>query len=76
MNRWDVARIALYMFGAIALIAMLETLMAVTACTWLIVIQQRPEVGCNNFASNVRELITELLAGLLALIAAYRSPKD
>lgn len=71
------ARVALYLFGIVMLIAMLETLVALLACSWVIVIQQRTaDAGCGNFANNIRELITELIAGLLALIIAAKNGKE
>lgn len=72
---WSIIRFAAYLLGIVVLIAMLETLIGITACMWIVVIQHRDN-ACPNVAANVREVISELLTGLLALIVASRKDRD
>jgi hypothetical protein len=61
------------------LLIMLETLVALTGCTWIVAIQGREPLGaCQQMSGMLREVFGELLTGILALLAASRSgpPKE
>jgi len=66
-----ILRAAFYLFAVVMLIAMIETLIGVTACAWMAVVQQRGGL-CPDMAANVREIMTELIAGIMALLVASR----
>jgi hypothetical protein len=55
---------------------MLETLVALTACSWTVVIRGEEMGSCSNMAGMLRDIFGELLTGILALLAASRPPKE
>jgi hypothetical protein len=72
---FSVIRFCCYLFGVVILFIMLETLIALTGCTFVIVVQARQEMGaCSNMSGMLKDIFGELLTGILALLAASRSP--
>lgn len=76
MRRFNILRFCAYLFGVVILLIMLETLIAVTACCWMVTMQGRQVGTCGDLGNTVREIFTELLAGILALLAASRPHKS
>jgi cytochrome c oxidase assembly factor CtaG len=71
---FDVVKACFLLLATVMLVTMLETLLAVLGCLWLIVVQQtQPVGGCINISAIVRDLLTEMLTAILALIVAARS---
>lgn len=75
MNRFNLIRAAFYLLAIVIIVVMLETLLILLGCSWLIVIQQREPLGaCSQTATQVREVISEMITAILALIVAGRPP--
>lgn len=76
---FSLLRAGFLLIATVALIAMLETLLAVAGCVWLIAVTQtQPVGGCGQLQGTLREIMSELLTAILALIAASRGspPKE
>ena len=72
---FDLVRGAFYLLAAVILLVMLETLIALTGCAWLVVIEQRDPIGsCQELGGQIREVISEMVTAILALLVATRRP--
>ena len=76
MKRFDLLRACFYLIGIVALGMMLETLIALTACTFVVIVQHADPPGkiCEQVGASVTTLFSELLAAVLALLVASRPP--
>jgi hypothetical protein len=73
MRRFDILRACFYILAIVILFAMLETLIALLGCSWLIVVKQmEPKTVCDQFGTMIRDVITEALTSVLALLVASR----
>lgn len=78
---FDIVRACFLLLAVVVCIAMGETMVAVVGCVWNYVARSdlpQPDGACGNLGNNVREIMTELLTAILALIAASRPlpPKE
>jgi hypothetical protein len=73
LNRFNLLQACFYLLAVVIFIAMIETMFTIASCMWMITVQQRAIDACGNVGQNVRELITEAITGILALLVAQRS---
>jgi hypothetical protein len=71
---WDMARAAFLLLAAVSLVAMLETAFTLVGCWWLMWTTIFKAGDCASAGNNVRELFTEILTAVLALLLAGRTP--
>jgi hypothetical protein len=66
------------LLAIVILVVMLETMIVLLGCSWLIVVQQRDPLGaCANQGTMIREVISEMITAVLALLVAGRpSPPE
>lgn len=79
LKPFDPIRAAFYLLAVVILIVMLETLLVLLGCSWVVVVMGREPLGsCQGIGNQVREVITEMVAAVLALIVASRGapPKE
>lgn len=78
MRNWNVIKACFYLLAVVILVVMLETLIVLLGCSWLIVVLRADPIGaCQQVGQQIREVITEVIAAVLALIIAARgSPPD
>ena len=70
---FSMLRACFYLLAVVVLIMMLETLLALTGCAWIVVVQNREPLGsCQQMGGMIREIFSELLTGILALLVAAR----
>jgi hypothetical protein len=70
---FDIMRACFMLLAAVVLIMMAETLISLASCLWLIAVSRTEQVGaCQGVSAQVREIMTELLTAILALLAASR----
>jgi hypothetical protein len=71
---FSILRACFYLLAAVVMIMMLETLLALSSCAWIVAVQGREPLGaCTSMGSMIREIFSELLTGILALLVAARS---
>jgi hypothetical protein len=74
-RQFDLLRACFLLLAIVILIVMFETLIVVVGCSWMIVIQRSEPLGaCSQQGQAIREVLSELLTAILALIAASRGP--
>lgn len=67
-------RACFYLLAVVVLIMMFETLIALTGCAWITVVQNREPLGaCQSMGTMIRDIFSELLTGILALLVAARN---
>lgn len=72
---FELLRFAAYLLGVVVLLQMLATLMALAGCTWVVAVQHAEPLGaCANMATTIRDIFSETLTGILALLVAARPP--
>jgi len=70
---FDVIRACFLLLAIVILIMMTETLMAMAGCIWITAIQHAEPLGsCASLGGQIREIMSELLTAILALIASSR----
>ena len=70
---FDLLRACFLLVAVVVLIMMLETLLAAMGCIWLVAIQHAEPLGsCAALGGEIREIMSELLTAILALIASSR----
>lgn len=75
MRPFNMLRACFYLLAIVVLIMMLETLVALTGCAWIVVVAGREPLGaCTSMGTMIRDIFSELLTGILALLVAARSP--
>jgi hypothetical protein len=66
-------RACFLLLAIVVLVIMSETLAVMAGCFWLIVIESREPLGaCANQGAMIRDILSEVLTAVLALIAASR----
>jgi hypothetical protein len=70
---FDVTRACFYLLAIVVSIMMLETLIALLGCVWIIV-ATLTQPSCGVLGTQIRELMAELLTAILALIASRGPP--
>jgi hypothetical protein len=66
-------RACFLLLATVVSVVMLETLLAVAGCVWMIAITHTEPTGsCQGIGGQVRDLMSELLTAILALIASSR----
>lgn len=67
-----------WLLAIVVLIMMLETLAALSACVWIVAYQHQEPLGaCQSMGTLIRDIFSELLTAILALLLAARSePPD
>lgn len=72
---FDLIRAAFYLLAAVILVVMTETMVVLLGCSWLIVVMQKEPIGaCAEVGSQIREVISEMVTAVLALLVAGRAP--
>jgi hypothetical protein len=70
---FDVIRACFLLLALVVLIVMLETLLGVLGCVWVIAIVRAETLGaCSSVGSQIRDIMSELITAILALIASSR----
>ena len=70
---FDVIRACFLLLAIVILIMMTETLMAMAGCIWITAIQHAEPLGsCASLGTQIRDIMSELLTAILALIASSR----
>lgn len=72
---FDLIRAAFYLLAAVIMVVMVETLVVLLGCSWLIVVLQKDPIGsCAEVGTQIREVISEMVTAILALLVATRGP--
>ena len=70
---FDVIRACFLLLALVVLIVMLETLLGVLGCVWVIAIVRAETLGaCSSVGGQIRDIMSELITAILALIASSR----
>ena len=70
---FDVIRACFLLLAIVILVMMAETLIAVLGCVWVVAVKQGEPLGsCGSLGGEIREIMSELLTAILALIASSR----
>jgi len=70
---FDVIRACFLLLATVVLIMMTETLIAILACVWIVAVKQGEPLGsCQSLGGQIRDIMSELLTAILALIASSR----
>jgi hypothetical protein len=70
---FSMLRACFYLLAIVILIMMFETLLALSSCAWIVAVQGREPLGaCTSMGGMIREIFSELLTGILALLVASR----
>ena len=71
---FDLLRAAFLLLAAAMGVAMLVILAAESGCIWLIVVEQSQPIGaCRDIGDQLRELWSEMITAILALLLAGRN---
>jgi len=74
-QRFDLLRACFYLLACVVIVICIETMIALLSCIWMIAIEQREPVGaCAETGNTIRDIMTEMLTAILALLAASRGP--
>ena len=69
---FSMLRAAFWMLAAIVAVQLLSTMFALAACGWMLLTQAWPLGSCANLGPQIREVWSEALATILALLLASR----
>jgi len=70
---FDILRACFMLLATVVLIIMVETMGALIACAWVVVVTKGDaDPGCTQIGARIHEVMTELLTAILALLAASR----
>lgn len=76
-DEWNLLRACFWLLAIVVSVSMIETLMAVSGCIWMVVITAREPVGtCQQIGDAIRSTLDQLLTAILALIVAKRPPQQ
>lgn len=75
---FDVLRWSFLLLAALVLVQLAETLIAVAACTYMVVVGRSTIGACVDagIIQQIREIFTETLTAVLALLLAGRKPPE
>lgn len=68
----DPFRLALYLVAVIVLMYVTASMAVVAGCEYLILFKDQPVGICAEPTRNIREMLTEIIAAILALVVASR----
>jgi hypothetical protein len=71
-----IVRAVVLLFAAVMLSQAIWVSLAAFACTWLVVRGQTPLGTCADLTTRAREMYSEMLTGILALLLATRADPD
>lgn len=74
MKLRDPLRLALYLIAIIVLMYVIASMVVVGACQYLVLMKDAPVGVCAEPTRNIREMLTEIIAAILALVVASRPP--
>lgn len=64
-----------YLLAIVVLIMMVETLVALAGCVWIVAVDHKEPLGaCQSMGALIRDIFSELLTAILALLLAARNP--
>jgi len=70
---FDVIRACFLLLALVVVLIMIETLLGVLGCVWVIAIVRAEPIGaCSSVGSQIRDIMSELITAILALIASSR----
>jgi hypothetical protein len=74
-RHFNMLRAAFWLLAVVVMTELTVTLVAIGSCVWVIVINGRQQFGaCENIGAQMREIWSEVLAAILALLLAARGP--
>lgn len=72
---FDMLKAAFWLLAALIGVELFASMTALGGCVWLIVIERAAPVGaCQSVGAQIREVWSEALAAILALLLASRLP--
>jgi len=70
---FNLIRACFLLLATVVLIMMFETLLAMCGCVWVVaVLHGEPLGSCESLGAQIRDIMSELLTAILALIASSR----
>jgi hypothetical protein len=69
---FSMLRAAFWMLAAIVAVELLSTMFALAACGWMLLTKAWPLGSCADLGPQIREVWSEALAAILALLLAAR----
>jgi hypothetical protein len=71
---FSMLRAAFWLLAAVVAVELFSTVVALSGCVWLIVIERAEPIGsCSRIGDQMREVWAEVLAAILALLLAGKN---